>query len=438
MMPGDSETAGLRSATDKRQSVTLGANTGRGRPAGLARKLALALASLALVLAGLEVATRLFSRVSPPLLCNDATVGTTFLPGFSGLVYVPERGGEVSLRFNREGVRGVDFAIEKPANVRRVAVIGDSMIAAIASDEEQTLVHRLESQLNEKSAAARWEVMNFGVSGSSTGQELVLYRERVRKYQPDFVVCAFCVANDLGDNCTQLTSSRSRIYFDIDDRGELVELPFLPARARLTSWLNRRSRFYVWQKDATQNAINAIRNQAVAVAARSGRAPVPIDSGGQGIFCADPSDAVARAWLVTEKLIDTMSRDARAAGAEFALAVLPTGWQVSDEIWSRVVAGAAGVPLDLHQPDRKLAEICARLDVPVVLMTEQFRAAAGQDTSPQSPAMFHYAGVGHFNDRGNELAAQILSSAIQEIASGQNATPSSVPHTVHHAPHQRQ
>lgn len=407
-------------------------------PARWPRKLALALVSLGLALAVLEVATRLFSRVSPPLLCNDATVGTTFLPGFAGRVYVPERRGEVALRFNREGMRDEDFAVAKPAGTRRVAVIGDSMIAAIASDEEQTLVRRLESHLNQTSDAGRWQVMNFGVSGSSTGQELVLYRERVCKYRPDIVVCAFCVANDLGDNCTQLTSSRSRIYFDVDEEGELVELPFLPARARLTSWLNRHSRFYVWQKDTTQNAINAVRNRAIALAAHTGHAPKVVDSGGQGIFCTAPSAAVAQAWLVTEKLIGAMSREVRAGGAQFVLAVLPTGWQISDDIWTQVVAGAGGVPLDPRHPDRKLAEICARLDVPVVLMTDQFRAAAAKISELEGGGLFHYDGVGHFNDRGNDLAAKILCGALQEMTAGQRTSPPPVPYTVHHPRHPRQ
>jgi hypothetical protein len=385
-------------------------------------KLALVVASLAIAASVLEVATRLFSSVTPPLLCNDPALGTTFLPDFSGAVYVPERGREVFLRFNRDGMRGPDASHEKRAGMCRIAVIGDSMIAAIATDEERTLVRRLEERLNHGQSEPRFEVLNFGVSGSSTGQELVLYRELVRKYHPDVVVCAFCVANDLGDNCTRLTSNRGRIYFDVDAEGRLVQLPFSSGRAAVTSWLNRHSRFYTWQKGATQNAINAVRDGALAVAARAGRDTAPLESGGQGIFCTAPGDTLTHAWLITEKLMEAMCYETRADGADFILAVLPTGWQVCDDVWSTVVSAAQGAPMDPRWPDEKLTDIGRRLGAPVVVMTDRFREAAPHHSRQHKDDWLHYDGVGHFNDRGNEIAAGAIYEAIagraQDVPAG--------------------
>ena len=380
--------------------------------APLAAKLALAALSLALVLAALEVATRLFSRVAPPLLCNDPLLGMTFIPGYRGSVFVPECGREVYLRFDRDGMRGPDLPYDKPAGVRRVAVLGDSMIAAIATDEQKTLVRRLEERLNAAQPQVRWQVLNFGISGSSTGQELVVYRELVRKYQPDVVVCAFCVLNDLGDNCSRLTSNGSRIYFDLDGDGELVQLPLVPGRARLTSWLNQHSRLYVWQKGITQRAINAVRNGANELAAQGGIERAPLESGGLGIFCTEPSETLAHAWLVTKKLIDALRDDVWRDGGEFVLAVLPTGWQVCDDAWQTVVESAAGAPMDPRYPDERLSEIGRDAGATVALMTEQFRAAAPHHSLDHDDEWLHYNGIDHFNDRGNEVAAEVICDAI--------------------------
>ena len=41
--------------------------------------------------------------------------------------------------------------------------------------------------LNGADPATVWEVINFGISSSSTGQELVLYSEVVSRYHPDIV-----------------------------------------------------------------------------------------------------------------------------------------------------------------------------------------------------------------------------------------------------------
>jgi hypothetical protein len=384
----------------------------RLRPAHLLPKLGLTLLSFAVVLAALEGATRLFSHVVPPLICNDPVVGTRYLPGFSDWVYVPECDRDVLLTFNHDGMRGPDFPVEKSPGVCRVAVVGDSMVAAVATDEEMTLVRRLEKRLNANPSGTRYEVMNFGISGSSTGQELVLYREVVRKYRPDVVVCAFCVANDLGDNCTGLTSNRGRIYFDVDDEGRLEPLPFSPGRARLTSWLNRYSRFYVWQKSATQLAINTVRTGVLAMAAKVGHEAAPLESGGLGIFCTAPGDTLNHAWLITDKLVETMSREVHDDGAEFFLAVLPAGWQVCDDIWTRTIEHAGGEPMSVTYPDEKLTEIGTRAQAEVVLMTDMFRAAAPHHAIDYEDELLHYDGLGHFNDRGNDVAAAAIHKAI--------------------------
>jgi hypothetical protein len=98
---------------------------------------------------------------SGPLDARDPVVGKTYEPGYAGDVYVEECDCGRPLRFNREGFRGANLPYEKPAGVRRVALIGDSMIAAVATAEEQTAARRLEEALNERGDAARWHVMNY-------------------------------------------------------------------------------------------------------------------------------------------------------------------------------------------------------------------------------------------------------------------------------------
>ena len=87
---------------------------------------------------------RLLTRTSPSLLVADPVVGKRFLPGFASRVFVPECDCEVDLRFNRDGLRGPDRPQAKPQGVRRIALVGDSMVAAVATAEESTLARRLE------------------------------------------------------------------------------------------------------------------------------------------------------------------------------------------------------------------------------------------------------------------------------------------------------
>ena len=73
------------------------------------------------------------------------------------------------------------------------------------------------------------------------------YEKTVAAYQPDRVLGAFFVGNDLADNCRRL-SSNPRVYFDVDEHGELCQRPYSGHLAIFSELLNRYSCFYAWQK----------------------------------------------------------------------------------------------------------------------------------------------------------------------------------------------
>ena len=101
---------------------------------------------------------------------------------------------------NAEGLRDYEYEIPKPSNTIRILVLGDSITYGHSLPQASIFPKQLEELLRTDSDGIRYEVMNFGVSGSSTGQELVLYREVVAAFQPDIVLGCFFVGNDMADN----------------------------------------------------------------------------------------------------------------------------------------------------------------------------------------------------------------------------------------------
>jgi lysophospholipase L1-like esterase len=352
------------------------------------------LGTLVALLALLEVGTRLLTRTPPNLLVRAPRVGKTYVPGFEGEVFIPEAGKEIFLRFNREGFRGVDLSIEKPPGVRRVAVLGDSFIAAMATDEERTLVSGLEARLDSWDEAGDWQVMNFGMSGSSTGQELALFREVVAPYRPDLVVCAFSILNDFADNSRRL-SRAPRIYYDFDDDGELRQLPLSEASSKVTNWLNRHSTFYRWQKNA--QAVVRYRLLAAAEDFRPGR----------WIFSTEDTEDTAHSWKLLASLIERFASEVEDSGGQLVLVALPSAEQVYDDRWERmlVLAGAAGAQFDADYPARRLSEMASASGVPFLSLREQFRAAAPRSSSEVPEEWLYFDGHGHFNDAGHALVA---------------------------------
>lgn len=100
---------------------------------------------------------------------------------------------EVEYRINRLGMRNPEVAEEKPAGVRRIAVLGDSIAFGYWVAEEQAFPRQLEALLG---GPGRVEVLDFGVPGYNLEQEIETLRVKALRFEPDVVVVAFCL-NDL-------------------------------------------------------------------------------------------------------------------------------------------------------------------------------------------------------------------------------------------------
>ena len=364
-----------------------------GRLAGLLVNLALALGALVLSLLAAEAAIRLFTRTSPSLLVADRVVGKRFLPDFRSRVFVPECGCEVDLRFNRDGLRGPDRPYAKPPGVKRIALVGDSMLAAVATAEERTLARALERILTAARPDVTWDVMNAGVSSSSTGSELALYREVLARYSPDLVVLVFWVGNDLADNSLALTQA-PRLYFDLDPGGRLRQLPFAFEPNPVAEWLDRTSRLYVWQKSALRQARASLRARGGALE------PVEL------VFAQPEPVAAAHAWAITGALLRAFREETTARGTSLALVAAPAPVQVYDDLWAELERRASRqrTPLSRDHPEQRLRELCREAGIPFLALAPAFRDAAPHRDSTRREEQLYYQGRFHWNDAGNALA----------------------------------
>lgn len=96
---------------------------------------------------------------------------------------------------NGKGTRGPEFSDEKPAGTFRIAVLGDSVAFGLGVPVEDTFAMRLQELLRASGDGRRVEVLNFGVNGYGTVEELHLYEKRVKALSPDLVLVSF-VLND--------------------------------------------------------------------------------------------------------------------------------------------------------------------------------------------------------------------------------------------------
>ncbi len=159
---------------------------------GVMKNCMLAVFSLLLCLVAAELTVRAL-HLSPAVMTQLDCIRFVDNPE---LMYELIPGGEVDgSRINAQGFKDSEFSIAKPQNLVRIVMLGDSITHGWGVPLGQTFSDRLETLLNERSAAlsrpTKYEVMNFGVVGYNLACEWVTLKEKAIVYQPDIVVLNF-------------------------------------------------------------------------------------------------------------------------------------------------------------------------------------------------------------------------------------------------------
>jgi lysophospholipase L1-like esterase len=109
---------------------------------------------------------------------------------------------------NDLGYRDVNHPVAKPPGVLRITVIGDSIAQGTGIEDEKAIFPRaLETSLRAKGVPA--EVLNFGVAGYNTQQEVETLVTKGLAYSPDVVVLAYCL-NDRSFEAGQMPQGMAR------------------------------------------------------------------------------------------------------------------------------------------------------------------------------------------------------------------------------------
>lgn len=151
--------------------------------------------------------------------------------GLRGLIYELKPGASVEIqgrmqRINAHGMRDREVSMQKAPGRFRIAVVGDSFTFGWRVFLEDCYVKQLEKLLNDRADRPdSFEVLNFGVCGYNTEQQMILLEEKVLAFDPDLVIVGF-VTNDI-----MLPASPLALFFL--DRHDPVEVDRLRRAERL-------------------------------------------------------------------------------------------------------------------------------------------------------------------------------------------------------------
>src|SRR5690349_6428314 len=169
----------------------------------------LLVASVVFTLLFLEITLHVSGFSYPLLHRPDDRLGLRLrenAEGWSGLE------GGAFVKINSAGFRDRERQVLKPSGVFRIAVLGDSYTDGLQVDLDKTFPALLEQRLNacNEFGSKTVEVLNFGVDGYGTAQELLTYRYFAAKYSPDVVLLAFFAENDVRNNSRDLEPEKLR------------------------------------------------------------------------------------------------------------------------------------------------------------------------------------------------------------------------------------
>lgn len=402
-----------------------------GRLKALAGKLLLILCGVLVGALLAEIVLRVAGFSYPEFYQPDAARGYALRPGKQGW-YMKE--GKAFVAINSAGFRDRERTLAKPEGTFRIAVVGDSFPEAFQVEMSEAFWFILEKKLQECGAfgGKQVEVLNFGVSGYGTGQELITLRERVWDYAPDLVMLTFTTNNDISDNVRALKKT-NRVPYYVYQGGELkLDDSFKQSKmfrwrqsslARVGRWFEDHLRLVQAIERAQLKLkiwLASRRSTTAAIQVQSNR-PAPVTSenelGVDNVVYREPRDAVWQdAWRVTEGLITAMRDDVSAHGAKFLLVTVSNGIQVYPEPEVRKsFQRQLGVP-DLFYPDRRIESLCRRQGIEMIML-----APALQSYADQNRAFLHGfpgdIGYGHWNQLGHRVAAEMIA---REMCDSQN------------------
>ena len=116
---------------------------------------------------------------------RDSSIGAADSP--SGITFYPKY-----YTTNSFGFRDREFSLDKPANTKRILVLGDSFTFGMGLKDGKTAYPKvLERLLNQSSTQEKYDVINAGKKGYNTSQELYLLKKDGLVLSPDMVLLGY-------------------------------------------------------------------------------------------------------------------------------------------------------------------------------------------------------------------------------------------------------
>ncbi|HYD50359.1 MAG TPA: SGNH/GDSL hydrolase family protein, partial [Terriglobales bacterium] len=299
------------------------------------------------------------------LIERDPNVGFRMVPHYDGKILRTD----IPLQTNSWGFREREFG-DPPANGLRILTLGDSMVFGQGVLIEETYPRYLEGLLRQR-LGVPVEVINGGIPGYGTTQEVKLFEQMVDVVKPDMVLLSIAVFNDVTDN--------------------------LKFSEQLHRWQGKRSL-------ARQIRWFFRHNSQVYIMLRRYRAGV---SGRQmmQIHAHQPSPRTQDGLRLIEESLQRLAAKAAERGIAVGVIINPAHKQASPRVWEETLAKYQldATEFGYDQPNRRLIDFAEDQGIPMLDLLPVFRSRPKEN--------FYF--TEHWQAPGHRLVAEEVASFVE-------------------------
>lgn len=325
---------------------------------------------------------------------DNPIFGSAFIPNQKGLFVTETKEYLSEVGINSQGWPDAEHSFEKPESVYRILILGDSFVENLQVPFEKRFFRQLQNKLGNK-----FEIIAMGRGNTGTAQQYLMLKEYGLKYKPDLVIQLFLTANDVKNNSPVLQNDPYLPYFEIDESGNLKEIPHLKRSNRKLSSLKE-----MFKKFKLTRIILSLRQKYLEKKAVALSGGYPVD---YHIYDSSYSTEYQKAWEITKRLILETKKITEEAKSKYILVTLSNNEQVNtkvqEEIFKKYPNMKKSKP-DFEKPDKLVKVFSEEEKITYWQMLPYFKSF----TNHYPLSATHYPYDGHWDQIGTDLATEFL------------------------------
>ena len=322
---------------------------------------------------------------------------------------------KIPVKINSKGLRDKEYEYITPPHTLRTILLGDSFTEALQVPANLSFSELAEQNLNKVLARNNFtiDIINTGVSGYGTDNELLFYQAEAKKYNSDIVILFLYVGNDIRNNWYKLENidvgGFRKPYFTSQQGNKLLLHPNPDDRSdsvytKIKLFLNQHLRLYAF--------LRRLRDQFQYKETLE-KTGIPLD---YNIYRKDYSPDWQTAWEITKTLLKELNNTITSQNKKFVVFLIPSQLQIHKNYWRKEMETYKEMQhyeWDLNKPNRLLNNFLDANQIEHI------------DLMPHLLAAYHDSGKelylkhdAHWNERGHHVVSKLLTNFLLEKTTG--------------------